>query len=556
MTEQPAILLIEDEANLRHNLGVLLEGDGYRVVTAEDGAVGIRKLREEPFDLVITDVVMPEVDGFQVMEYLKDYAPDVVVIAMTAYVSTESAIEALRHGAYDYLAKPFDVDLMQIVIKRALEKARMQKAFHHYMGELERQVEERTRHLAEAKGNLEQSLEVLRATQEQLVQTERFRALGEMTGSVAQDLGDSLAMIVGFAHVLAKIAPAESRIVGHLEQIGEVAFGCHEIVKNLANFPWKHPLRKVQTCLNTICEDMLTGLAYQADLRHIVVARQLDESLPPIMVDPHQLLQAFSSIALHACRTLSSYRGGGRLTVETKWGDDVIQVTFHVDRLEVAKGCHGEPLGPFLTIRESADRLDLSLAYGVIKEHGGKMAVHCIPEEGATYAVELPLHGPSPSGMELLLGELRGAKRRRVLVVDADERNLALLQEIVQHLGHDADQGSSAQQALQKIAAHDYDLVITDMHLPGLDGLYLYQRLRELRPGLAQRMIFISGSPLSDEVGALLERTGCSLISKPFSVADIEIGMRQVLGGCEDHRRSRSSTHPDSEPIYLDWQGQ
>ena len=134
----------------------------------------------------------------------KDYAPDVAVVAITAYVSTESAIEALRRGAYDYLAKPFDVDLMQIVVKRALEKARMQKAFRHSMGELERQVEERTRHLTEANINLEQSMEELRATQEQLVQTERFRALGEVTASVAQDLGDSLAMIVGFAQVLAK----------------------------------------------------------------------------------------------------------------------------------------------------------------------------------------------------------------------------------------------------------------------------------------------------------------------------------------------------------------
>ena len=286
MPEQPTILLIEDEANLRHNLRVLLEGEGYRVVSAEDGAEGIRKIQEEAFDLVITDVVMPEVDGFQVMEYLRDYAPDVVVVTITAYASTESAIEALRRGAYDYLAKPFDVDLMQIVVKRALEKARMQKAFHQSMGELERQVAERTRNLVEAKINLERSIEELRATQEQLVQTERFRALGEVTASVAHDLGDSLAMIVGFAHVLAKTAPAEGRMKAQLEQIGAVALGCHEIVKGLVNFPWKPASEKVQTQLNAVCEEMLAGLTYQADLSHIIVERRLDNSLPPIMADP------------------------------------------------------------------------------------------------------------------------------------------------------------------------------------------------------------------------------------------------------------------------------
>ena len=107
---------------------------------------------------------MPETDGFQVMEYLKDHRPDTVVVAITAYVSTASAIEALRKGAYDYLAKPFDVDLMLIVIRRALEKARMQKAFRHHMGELERQVEERTRKLTAANIRLQRSLGIFHGT--------------------------------------------------------------------------------------------------------------------------------------------------------------------------------------------------------------------------------------------------------------------------------------------------------------------------------------------------------------------------------------------------------
>ena len=156
MVEHPSILLIEDEPRLRQNLQILLHSEGYAVATAENGTEGIQRLQETPFDLVITDVVMPETDGFQVMEYLKDHRPDTVVVAITAYVSTASAIEALRKGAYDYLAKPFDVDLMLIVIRRALEKARMQKAFRHHMGELERQVEERTRKLTAANIRLEQ----------------------------------------------------------------------------------------------------------------------------------------------------------------------------------------------------------------------------------------------------------------------------------------------------------------------------------------------------------------------------------------------------------------
>jgi len=515
---------------LRHNLKVLLEGEGYRVCCAEDGAEGIRKLQEEPFDLVITDVVMPEVDGFQVMEYLKDRVPDVVVVAITAYVSTESAIEALRHGAYDYLAKPFDVDVMQIVIRRALEKVRLQKAFRHSMGELERQVEERTRHLADANTHLEQSMAELRTTQEQLIQAGKFCALGEATATVAPELGESLAMIVGFAQVLAKIAPAESSMKTQLEHVGEVAFRCHEIVQNLANFPWSQTLRKMPMQLNDSCEQMLAGLAYQTDLSHIVVHRRLDAGIPPIMGTPQQLLQAFMNIALNACQSITSYRDGGRLTVESKRAGNVIQVALQVNGLGGANGLHERLLEPFLTIRESTGGLRLSFAYRTIKEHEGTMAVHNIPGEGITYVVELPVLESFPSQVEPSSHRLEAVRRCRVLVVDADEKSLALLHDVVRHLGHEADESSSAQQALQKIVDRDYDLIITDLHLPNEDDLHLYQRLRLLRPGLARRVIFISSGILSEEVSVFLERAGCPLIRKPFGVADIEASIRQVSG--------------------------
>jgi CheY-like chemotaxis protein len=337
-------------------------------------------------------------------------------------------------------------------------------------------------------------------------------------------------MIVGFAQVLAKIAPAESRMKAQLEQVGEVAFRCHEIVKNLVDFPWRQAPQKVQMQLNDSCEQMLAGLADQTDLSNIVVQRRLDGSLPSIMADPHQLLQAFMNIALKACRTITSDRKGGRLTVETKRTGGVIQVALQVGGLGVANAPHDRLLEPFLSIRENTGGLGLSFAYRTIKEHGGKMVVHNIPGEGVTYVVELPVHEPLPSQVEPPSNELEAVGRRRVLIVDADEKSLALLHEIVRHLGHDADEGSSVQQALQKIVDRDYDLIITDMHLPSVDDLHLYQRLRLLRPGLAQRVIFISGGMLSDEVSMFLEQVGCPLIRKLFSVADIEASIRQVLG--------------------------
>src|SRR5262252_6482240 len=164
MEDHPTILLIEDERQLRDNLQILLQSTGYQVTTAANGVEGIQQLREQAFDLVITDLVMPGMDGFKVMDYLRVHSPETVVVALTGYVSAESAITALRKGAYDYLAKPLDVDLVHSVVARALEKARLQKDLQRSLVEiqareeqllqahnaLEQRVEERTAALAQA----------------------------------------------------------------------------------------------------------------------------------------------------------------------------------------------------------------------------------------------------------------------------------------------------------------------------------------------------------------------------------------------------------------------
>src|SRR5919109_813850 len=272
MREQPAILLIEDEARLRHNLQILLQSEGYYVVTAEHGAEGLQRLQEEPFDLVITDLVMPEMDGFQVMESLQDDYGDPVAGAITAYASTESTIQALRRGAYDYIAKPFDIDLLQIVIKRALEKARLQKALRHYMSELEQRVEERTHELTDAKTKLEQSLADLKAAQEQLIQTARLRAMGEATTAVAHELADPLTIIVSLAQVLEKGATTEGRMRAQLEQISEAAFCCQQLVQSFLNF--------------VEAKASINAMACHVNLSHILLQGRSGEKYLGSMVNP------------------------------------------------------------------------------------------------------------------------------------------------------------------------------------------------------------------------------------------------------------------------------
>ena len=185
------ILIIEDEEHLRENLDLLLTDEGYHVVTAENGEEGIQCLVQEPFDLVITDIMMGNVSGFEVMDYIVTHTLDTLVIFITGFASTDSAIAALRKGAYDYIAKPFDIDMLLIAVKRALEKVRLQREIKTYMQELEQRVADRTKELEETNSQLKRSLEELRATQERLIEqrvADRTKELEEITSRLNSSL--------------------------------------------------------------------------------------------------------------------------------------------------------------------------------------------------------------------------------------------------------------------------------------------------------------------------------------------------------------------------------
>ncbi len=123
--DKSKILVIEDEKNMRDILSILLEGEGYEVVTAPDGITGIEQIKKDIYDLIITDIKMPGHSGFDVLKEAKEISPETLVIMITAFGTTESAIEAMKLGAYDYIHKPFKIDEIRLVVKNALEKKRL-----------------------------------------------------------------------------------------------------------------------------------------------------------------------------------------------------------------------------------------------------------------------------------------------------------------------------------------------------------------------------------------------------------------------------------------------
>ncbi len=131
MADQTTVLLVDDDDSLRRVVEYNLREDGYRVIAAADGSAGLREFQSAPVDLVLTDVRMPDMDGLELLTRLKAMQPDLPVIVLTAHGTIDSAVEAMKLGAFDYLTKPFNRDQLKAAVRKALEVAALTTENRH-----------------------------------------------------------------------------------------------------------------------------------------------------------------------------------------------------------------------------------------------------------------------------------------------------------------------------------------------------------------------------------------------------------------------------------------
>jgi len=133
------VLIVDDEKSMRDLLTITLEKAGHDVTAADGGEAAIEAIRKETFDAIVTDLRMPRVDGMQVLRAARDLSPETAVIVITALASTETAVEAMKLGAYDYITKPFKLDEVDLIIKNGLERKRLRDENLYLRKQLETQ---------------------------------------------------------------------------------------------------------------------------------------------------------------------------------------------------------------------------------------------------------------------------------------------------------------------------------------------------------------------------------------------------------------------------------
>jgi putative nucleotidyltransferase with HDIG domain len=155
--DKEKVLVVDDEEAIREVVSTLLDAQGYQCTVRSNGRLALEAFRNDTFDLVLSDIVMPEMDGLRLLGELRNFDPDVPVIMVTAMHDISIALEAIRSGAYDYILKPFEKDQLHLSVRRALEHRRLVLENRSYQSDLEHLVAERTQQLSIALQDLEQS---------------------------------------------------------------------------------------------------------------------------------------------------------------------------------------------------------------------------------------------------------------------------------------------------------------------------------------------------------------------------------------------------------------
>jgi len=552
MEDHPTILLIEDELQLRDNLQLLLQSAGYQVTTAANGVEGIQQLREQAFDLVITDLVMPGMDGFKVMDDLRVHSPETVVVAITGYVSAESAITALRRGAYDYLAKPLDVDVVYSVVARALEKVRLQKDLQRSLAEiqareeqllkahneLEQRVEERTTALAQANAALLEQMAERQRMEDELLKARKIKSVGVLAAGIAHDFNNLLTGILGYVSLAKVVAQTDAKMVAYLTEAEQACQRATALTQQLLTFakggaPVRHTVSLVE--LLTECVSfVLRGANVRGDI-------QIAADLWPVDVDAGQINQVIHNVVLNAMQAMP---GGGTVQVRAENvmlaagvpfplpEGQYVKITVQDSGCGISKEVLANIFDPYFTTKPEGSGLGLTTAYAIVLKHEGYITIASEVGVGTTVVIYLPASqkavvSAQPHSPILLSGS------GKILAMDDEEMIRNVLRQLLESLGYTVEcvqDGTEAVAVYQRAqaAGQPFDVVILDYTIPGgMGGLETLAHLRAIDP---QVTALISSGYANNPVMADWAYYGFSgVVAKPYIIAQLQEALHHVL---------------------------
>ncbi|MBL7076648.1 MAG: hybrid sensor histidine kinase/response regulator [Kiritimatiellae bacterium] len=371
------VLVIDDELGPRESIRFLLKGD-YDVFCAESVDQGVAMMREENPDLIIMDIRMPRKSGIDGLREIREYDKLVSIVMLTGYGALETAQEALRLGATDYLSKPFDTNEMLQAVKRYVERTRNER---RRVGMLEDLQEVNTRLVNELANKQEQA------------------SMAQSTAEIAHDMRNPLMIVSGYVELLTNQLEDVKEEVGdrlgstddYLEVIGQNVRRCCE----LSHMWQKYGKAKLSefgpTALSDVIEDIVMGAAPLAASEEVDINYDMQPGDAVINGNKAQLLRAIHNVIANAIQAVTPPEG--HVQVHCRQGDETVDIVVADNGSGMTPDVLEHIFEPYYTTKDEGKGTGLGMAITnrIIEEHHGRLLIDTRPDEGTTVTIQLPL---------------------------------------------------------------------------------------------------------------------------------------------------------------------
>ena len=385
-----------------------------------------------------------------------------------------------------------------------------------------------------------QAEEELIRQREAAYQAEKLATMGQLLASVAHELNNPLSVVLGQAALLQHETGSEL-LAERAKGISQAAERCARIVRNFLALARQQSPKRQQVHLNQVVQEAVELLTYSLQVDAVGVDMHLADELPSLWADPDQLYQVVVNLVSNAYQAMREAPPPRQLTLTTRF--DRAQRLLYLEVADTGPGILPEVapriFEPFFTTKPSGvgTGLGLSLCKGIIEGHEGSIQTESQPGQGAIFRIALPVRTPPVAVLASQTAEVPPPLRgKAILVVDDEPAVASILAEILACDGHQVETAANGAIALDKLQERAYDLILSDLRMPGLDGPGLYQELARHHPGLQRRIIFLTGDALSLQAQTFLEQTQGPSLSKPFSLQEVQWVVRRVLQATRDQR--------------------
>lgn len=391
-----SVLIVDDMPVVRRLFTACLS-ERYECHEAATVLDAFKQLKQREFSVIVADVIMPGLSGIELLRKAVECYPDTPVVIVTGVDRPQRAVDAMRLGAFDYLIKPCEPDVLTVVVERAINQRNLTLTSRKNKDDLEI----RNAELLEA--NIK-----LKRLQAQIVHSEKMASLGQLTAGIAHELNNPLAFIYSNLDILKDtvnklkrtVTPLpgahETELRDFLGDVTELVADCQEgaervkdVVQNLRLFSRLDEAEPKKTNIHEGLDSTIRLLSRYFSREHITLRREYG-TIPEIDAFPGQLNQLWMNLLANAAQAIDEK--GGEVGIRTYGGDGSIMVEITDNGEGIAPEHVNRIFDPFFTTKPVGEGtgLGLSISFGIVQRHGGTIDVRVDRINGTTFMVRLP----------------------------------------------------------------------------------------------------------------------------------------------------------------------